>query len=290
MTNSIARVFYHESAFAEVTAILNAVSDVSSAHRQLRARCACHRAQFVVERYLRCTSLEASDRYIVKEEHRRFLAHAADVLGWESLRGWAGRRKALEKLASPPAYPGRPRKMFFTASDLEWAEDFLDHAREVTPADIQEHIDERMFEVVWTIDVSIERGPQNIRGAAVSEFIDRARDVIEEARRLSPGMYRRRKKRLAARLLAEMFECSPKSVRDLVPERAEPGLQRAADAVGSYLRALPRLADIKLNRPPNEARDVAVDPGAVRRLAEDEDEARELQERANRAGRARRWS
>lgn len=286
MAKSIGLGFYDFSAFAEVTTVLGAVSDAASGPRAVRVHCACHRARFVIERHLRCTSVEAAGRFAVKEEHRRILALAEDVQGWDSLRGWEGRRKAVEKLVLPPAHQGRPRKVFFTLSDLEWAEDFLDHVRVVT----QQHIDDCTFEVVWSAEVSPEKGPRKLEGALVSEFIHRAQDVIDEARRLSPGMYRRRKKRLAARLLAEMVECSPESVREPLPERSPRGLRKAADALRSYLRALRYLPSIRLNPPPNEAREVVVDPGAVRGLTEDEEEARKLQERADRAGKARRWS
>jgi len=285
MAKSIPLGFYEDTAFAKITTILGAVSDAASGPRPVRVRCACHRALFVVERHLQCASMEAADRYVVKEEHRRFLAHAADVLGWGSLRGWAGRRRAVERLVRPPAHPGRPRSVFFSASDLEWAEDFLDHARDVT----QQHIDNCTFEVVWSVDVSPEGGPQRIEGTTVSEFINRAGDVIEEARLLPLEMYYQRKTGLTARLLADMVRCSPQSVRALRPNSPR-SLQRAADAVGSYLRALPRLAEIELNRPPNEVKEVSVDPGAVRRFAKDPEEARKLQERADRAGKARSWS
>ena len=285
MAKSIGLGFYDDSAFAEVTTVLGAVSDAASGPRPVPVRCACHRARFVVERHLRCTSMEESDRYVVKEDHRRLLNLAARFHGWRSLRGWAGRRKTVEKLVLQPAHPGRPRKVFFAASDLEWAKDFLDHVRVVT----QQHIDECTFEVVWSVEVSPEKGPRKIEGALVSEFIHRAGDVIEEARRLSPGMYRRRRKRLAARLLAQMVGCSPESVRGPLPERSPRGLQKAADALRSYLRALRYVPDIELNSS-NEAREVVVDPGAVRGLAKDPEAARKLQERADRAGKARRWS
>jgi len=285
MTNSIPLGFYDDTAFAEVATILGAVSDAASGPRPVAVRCACHRARFVVDRHLRCRSMEASARYVVKEDHRRLLNLAARFHGWRSLRGWAGRRKAVEKLVLPPAHPGRPRTVFFVASDLEWAEDFVDHARVVT----QQHIDDCTFEIVWWVEILPENGPQKIRGTVVTEFIHRAQDVIEEARRLSPGMYRRRRKRLAARLLAQMVGCSPESVRGPLPERSPRGLQKAADALRSYLRALRYVPDIELNSS-NEAREVVVDPGAVRGLAKDPEAARKLQERADRAGKARRWS
>lgn len=183
--------------------------------------CSCFLIGKVFEQQHRKRVLVRYWRSLRKEFTEEQIQAAAELEGWDTLRGRPGRREMLDTLLGIDLPTGRPREVFLTERDRDTTARFMDHARREGAEHVEDaFLRQRVLLVNLTGDAT-EIAQWSTVPLLFTPGGRDAVDVVETAAGLTDGRYEYRRDALTAEFLSALTELSTETLRKPFPSEDE---------------------------------------------------------------------
>jgi hypothetical protein len=207
---------------ADRYSIWNAHTKLTIAEMTKRPRCPCEMFTMKVQAAITDPQQHLMQRQELADYYEIILALAAHIAGWNTLRGGYSRRELLESVFRVEVPRGRPRRVFLTKADLEWAECLVEHVRAEGVEHLRHHqiADGKIVYHPPDFDTGTVYSAQPVLTVSGARH---AIGILERTCASSAPAFKKSHHRIAARLLAAIAGCSEETVRRELPERVEDG-------------------------------------------------------------------
>lgn len=180
--------------------------------------CTCYLIGGIFQRQHRSRMLSRYWYSLRREFSEEQILVAAELGGWDTLRGRGGRRELLEEMFPVEAQSGRPREVFLTERDRKVTARFLDHARKKGRRHVEEAYREQ---TVVTIRLNDDASHVDELAPVPLLSVPGARDaiaVVDTAGDLTDGRYEYRRDSLTADFLSHLTGLSSETLRKPLAE------------------------------------------------------------------------